>query len=101
MTHLFELAHARAGDKGDTSILMLAPYLASDFETVRRCLTNVRVAEHFAVPLQQVTVLPSPGLFAFTVVITGLLDGGVTRSGRIDPHGKTVSSHLLELEVES
>lgn len=98
MTRLVDIAHARAGDKGDTSILMIAPYSPADYASVERACTAAAVAAHFAVPVQAVTVLANPSLLALTIVIRGLLDGGVTRSGRIDPHGKTIAAHLLELE---
>ena len=41
-----------------------------------------------------------PQLGALNFVLQGALGGGVTRSLNIDPHGKSRSSHLLELEVE-
>lgn len=99
MTKLHEVAFARAGDKGNTSILMLAPYDPASFDVLHRALSARAVADHFGVPVSGVTVLASPALAAFTIVIRGLLDGGVTRSGRIDPHGKTLSAHLLDLDV--
>jgi hypothetical protein len=46
-----------------------------------------------------VTITAVPGLGALTLVVRGALAGGVTRSGRIDPHGKTLSGHLLDLRV--
>lgn len=81
MTTLGDLAHARAGDKGDTSILVVAPYEPDDYPG-------------------NVTVHPVPRLGAFTVVVRDRLDGGVTRSRAADPHGKTLSGHLLDLAVE-
>ncbi|MFG1922024.1 hypothetical protein [Cryptosporangium sp. NPDC048952] len=96
---LWDVAHARAGDKGDMSILMLRPYVASDFGALREAVTADRVARHFGVPPDAVSVIPIAGLRALTVVVRGGLDGGVTRSPRIDPHGKTLSGHLLDLRV--
>lgn len=100
MTRLVDIAHGRAGDKGDTSILMVAPYAPGDYARVEQACSTAAVAAHFAVPVDSVTVIANPVLLALTIVIRGLLDGGVTRSGRIDPHGKTIAAHLLELECD-
>ncbi|BAJ74876.1 hypothetical protein MTES_1912 [Microbacterium testaceum StLB037] len=100
MTTLGDLAHARAGDKGDTSILVVAPYELDDYARVDDVLRAERVAVHFGVDASHVTIHPVPRLGAFTVVVRARLDGGVTRSRAADPHGKTLSGHLLDLVVE-
>ena len=96
---LGEIAHARAGDKGDTSILMVAPYDAADYVAVRDHLSIVRIASHFGADEDRVTVRPSPMLGALTIVIRGQLNGGVTRATTLDPHGKCLSGHLLNLPL--
>lgn len=96
---LGDLAHARAGDKGDTSIIVVIPYREKDFTEVGGLLGVVDVAEHFGVPPEQVKITPAPGLAAYTVVVRERLDGGVTRSRGGDPHGKTLSGHLLDLKA--
>lgn len=93
------IAHARAGDKGDTSILFLAPFDEDDFELIREKLTPETVARHFGSELACVTIVELEKLWAFTIVIQEQLGGGVTRTHRVDPHGKTLSSHLLDLEL--
>jgi hypothetical protein len=99
LIRLREVAHARAGDKGSDSILVLRPYLGEDFTELVSAVTPARVAAHFRVPPAAVTITAVPGLGALTLVVRGALAGGVTRSGRIDPHGKTLSGHLLDLRV--
>ena len=99
MTSLAEIAHARAGDKGDTSIIMTAPYAAADLPRLIAALTPAIVAAHFGVPEQNVDVRPLEHLGAVTLVIRERLEGGVTRSPTADPHGKTLSAHLLDLEM--
>jgi hypothetical protein len=96
---LWDLAHARAGDKGEDSILVLRPYRAEDLGELAAAVTADRVADHFRVPPDAVTITSVPRLAALTVVIRGRLAGGVTRSPRIDPHGKTLSGHLLDMRV--
>lgn len=98
---LGDLAFSRAGDKGDTSILFVAPYLAEDFDRVGALLTEERLRDRFSVDAgQKVTITPIPGLAAFSIAIHGRLDGGVTRSRTSDPHGKTLSSHLLGMAID-
>jgi hypothetical protein len=100
MKALHEIAHARAGDKGDTSIIMVAPYDEEDYPRLRAALRVAEVARHFGVVEENVGLFPADGLCAISVVIRARLAGGVTRSPTVDPHGKTLSGHLLELRVE-
>jgi hypothetical protein len=98
---LSDLAHARAGDKGDTSIIVVIPFVEADYEIVGRALALDALAEHFGVSPEQVTVIGAPKLTTYTVVITERLDGGVTRSRGNDPHGKSLSGHILDLRLET
>jgi hypothetical protein len=97
---LRELAHARAGDKGDISSISLIVFDRRHFETVRRAVTAERVKAHFG-PLVQGPVqrYELPRLGALNFVLHRALAGGVTRSLALDIHGKSRSSLLLELEL--
>lgn len=98
---LYEIAHARAGDKGDTSILSLIAYRPEDFAWLCTVVTAQRVAEHFAdVVRGTVTRFELPKLGALQFTCLHALGGGVTTSLALDAHGKTLSSALLELEIE-
>lgn len=97
---LHELAHARAGDKGDTADITVIAHHPDDYEHLREHVTAERVHEHFAgVVRGAVERYEVPQLRALKFVLRAALDGGVTRSLRIDPHGKSFSSRLLALEV--
>jgi hypothetical protein len=96
---LRDIAHARTGDKGDTSIIMVAPYSREDFALLGETLTIGAVAEHFDASIADVSVHPLDHLGAYTVVVRHRLFGGVTRSPSVDPHGKTLSGHMLDLDV--
>ena len=97
---LRELAHSRAGDKGDTSNLSLIAYDARHYEHLRRHVTAAAVREHLAgVVAGDVVRYELPQLGAFNFVLAGALGGGVTRSLALDAHGKSLSSALLELEI--
>lgn len=99
MISLAEIAHARAGDKGSNSIIMVAPYDPADYVRLRAVLDVESVAAHFGLSRDKVAVNAADGLGAVSLVLRDVLDGGVTRSARVDPHGKTLSGHLLELQV--
>ncbi len=45
---LYDLAHARAGDKGNTTILSLIAYDVNDFPLLRERVTPEAVKRHFA-----------------------------------------------------
>ena len=97
---LRELAHSRAGDKGDTSNLSLIAYDARHYEHLRRHVTAAAVRAHFAgIVVGEVVRHELPELAAFNFVLSRALGGGVTRSLALDAHGKSLSSALLELEV--
>jgi hypothetical protein len=99
MTTLSDIAFARAGDKGDSSIIMIAPYRPEDLDRLREALTADRIAEHVDLAPESVTVRFHDHLAAATIVLAGRLAGGVTRSPTTDPHGKTLSGHLLDLPL--
>jgi len=97
---LRELAHSRAGDKGDTSNLSLIAYHARHYEHLRRHVTAAAVRAHLAgIVAGDVVRYELPKLGAFNFVLARALGGGVTRSLALDAHGKSLSSALLELEI--
>jgi len=97
---LRELAHSRAGDKGDTSNLSLIAYDARHYEHLRRHVTAAVVRAHLAgIVAGDVVRYELPKLGAFNFVLARALGGGVTRSLALDAHGKSLSSALLELEI--
>ena len=99
---LYDLAHARAGDKGDTTILSLIAYRLEDFALLRDRVTAEAVRRHFAGIIKGVvTRYELPHLGALQFIGTHALGGGVTTSLGIDAHGKSLSSALLEMEIEN
>jgi len=99
---LHELAHARAGDKGDTLTLALIAYREEDFELLKAQVTSQAVKKHLAnIVLGEVRRYELPALGALQFVCERALDTGVTTSLAIDPHGKTLSYALLEMTIET
>ncbi|MCI2417047.1 hypothetical protein MOQ72_06390 [Saccharopolyspora sp. K220] len=97
---LHDIAHCRAGDKGDTSTLSLFPHRDEDFALLVREVTADRVREHLADHIRgEVLRYELPNLCALQFVCRQALDGGVTTSLALDTHGKTLSSRLLSMSI--
>lgn len=100
MTRVYDLGHSRAGDKGDTSSIMVVAYDAAAWETLRRELTAERVMAAYAhIARGPVTRYELPKLKALNFVIERALGGGVTRSLAQDMHGKSLSTLILTIEL--
>jgi hypothetical protein len=98
---LYQLAHARTGDKGNRVNISLIAYEAADWQLLVDQVTEQRVAKHFAhrAPTRVVRYL-LPRLAAMNFVLDDVLDGGVNDSLNLDMHGKALSFHLLTLPVQ-
>lgn len=98
---LHRIAHARAGDKGDTSMISLIAYDAADYAALSEAVTVERVRAHFAdMAVGLVERYELPRLAALNFVLHEVLTGGVTRSLSLDGHGKALGACLLEMEIE-
>lgn len=99
---LRELAHSRTGDKGNTLNISVICYDATHYEHLRTILTPERVKAHLRnVVLGDVVRHELPTIAAFNFVLGNALGGGVTRSLALDVHGKSLSSALMDLDVEA
>lgn len=99
---LHEIAHARAGDKGDTLTLALIAYEEAHYEILRKEVTAEAVKRHLGHVVQgEVRRYELPKLGALQFVCERALDTGVTTSLAIDPHGKTLSYALLEMSIDA
>lgn len=97
---LYEIAHSRAGDKGNIVNLSLIPFDETDYEFLSEKVTAVAVKEHFKGIVEgEVLRYELPIIKAFNFVCYDSLLGGVTTSLAIDAHGKSLSSALLEMEI--
>ncbi len=99
---LRDLAHARTGDKGDTSQVSVIAHDAADFAFLAEHVTEDRVRALLAgglAPGARVTRHLLPGLGALNFVLEGALGGGVTRSLALDAHGKCLGAVLLGMEL--
>jgi len=98
---LYELAHSRAGDKGNTLTLSLIPYRPEDYPLLRERVTAEVVKNHLSgIVRGEVTRYELPNLPALQFVCQQALSGGVTTSLTMDTHGKSLSYALLQLEID-
>ena len=98
---LLDIAHARSGDKGDTSNVGLIAKRAEDYPLLVEYVTADRVKQQFAeICFGPVERFELPNLGALNFLLHESLDGGGTMSLRSDPQGKTYSAALLRMEIE-
>ncbi len=98
---LREIAHARAGDKGNCSNVCLFVYDSAHYAAVARQLTADFLERHLGALLSgDITRYELPDLNGFNFVMQQALEGGVNESLNLDGHGKSWSSLILGLEIE-
>ena len=96
-----DIAHARAGDKGNTSNVNVWAYDAADFELLMGVLTAERVKRAFPDLIRgNVERYVVPHLHGLNLVMQNALEGGVNSSLNLDSHGKSWSYLILGLEIE-
>jgi hypothetical protein len=97
---LLRVAHARSGDKGNSSNIAIFCRRPEYMPCLRTQLTAERIAEHFAAVADgPVERFEAPGLAAFNFVVQNALGGGGMASARIDPQGKSYGQRALEMRV--
>ena len=97
---LIRVAHARSGDKGDSSNIAIFCRQPHYVDHLRNVLTPERIAAHFAGTVAgRVRRFEAPGLNAFNFLLEEALGGGGMASNRIDPQGKAYGQRALEMMV--
>lgn len=95
-----DIAHARAGDKGNTSNINVWVYDKADFDLLKRSLTAERIKRSFPKlitgPVERYEMEQLGGL---NFVLHGALEGGVNSSLNLDSHGKSFSYLVLGLPL--
>lgn len=95
-----DIAFARCGDKGDSNNICVFTYDPSHYDhlvehltvgAVTRCFGSLVAGEivRYVVPRNQ----------GLNFVLRGSLEGGVSMSLRLDPHGKALASLLLGIAL--
>ena len=97
---VYDLGHARAGDKGNTSNVSVTAYDERAWNILREQLTAERVMLAFSeIAKGPVTRYELPKLRALNFVIENALGGGVTVSLAQDMHGKSLSFLMLNIDL--
>lgn len=97
---LREIAHSRAGDKGNLVNISVIAYHDQDYGLLVARVTEERVAELFReFIIGRVERYCVPNLCALNFVLRRPATESVTRSLRLDAHGKSLSSLMLSLDI--
>jgi hypothetical protein len=97
---LFDIAHSRAGDKGNTLMLSLIPYNETDYEMLRANITAEKVKIHLKEIVHgEIIRYELPNISSLLFVCYDALSGGVTTSLALDTHGKSLSYALLQMQL--
>jgi hypothetical protein len=98
---LFDLAHARSGDKGDTANVGVIALKDEYYPLLVREVTAERVKEHFGEIVKgKIERFELPNLKALNFLLHGALGGGGTLSLMTDAQGKTFSTALLRMNID-
>lgn len=113
---LYNVAHSRAGDKGNDLNFSIIPHYPPDIERLKIIVTEKWVKEVVSTLLNpssfpsveeiqkrdewidehvKVEIYEARGIHSLNIVVRNILDGGVNCSRRIDRHGKTISDVIL------
>jgi hypothetical protein len=94
------LAHSRAGDKGRIVNLSVIAFDEADYPRLAQAVTTERVKAHLGnIVAGEVVRYEVPSLGALNFVIPRAPRESVTRTLALDPHGKSLSSLLLDMEI--
>ncbi|MGI9524241.1 MAG: AtuA-related protein [Hyphomicrobiaceae bacterium] len=97
---LHQLAHARAGDKGDISSISVWAYDPGDYPLIKEQLTAERVKTSFPRLIRgDVVRYALDHLQGMNFVMYDALEGGVNTSLNLDSHGKSWSYLILSLPI--
>ena len=100
-TSLRQIAHARAGDKGNRSNVGVFVYEPKHYSILIRQITPERLKSEFGNRVRgALRCYPLPKVHGLNIVMDRALEGGVNESLNLDGHGKSWSFLILDLEVE-
>jgi len=98
---LYEIAHARSGDKGRGANIGVIAYKPEGYAFIEEYLTAERVQAYFrAMHPGTVVRYDMPNLGALNFALPEILAGGGSRSLRVDAQGKALGQVLLEMPIE-
>ena len=102
MRRVFDLAYGRAGDKGDIANVSVIARSSDAYQELKAKLTAARVREALRELVRgPVERYELDNIEALNFVLHQALDGGATRSLRIDGLGKSLAGAVLYMPVEA
>jgi hypothetical protein len=98
---LYELAYGRSGDKGNIANVSVIARSSEAYAEIKTKITAERVRAHLG-PLVQGRVerFALDNIEALNFVLHDALDGGATRSLRLDGLGKALAGAVLYMPVD-
>lgn len=98
---LYELAYGRSGDKGNIANVSVIARSPEAYAEIKAKITAERVKKHLG-PLVQGKVerFELDNIEALNFVVHDALDGGATRSLRLDGLGKSLAGAVLYMPVD-
>ena len=98
---LRQVAHSRSGDKGDILNVAVITYEPALYPVVKSQVTVQRVSECYSGIFEgSVVRYEVDRLGVLNFVFEKALDGGVSRTLRLDSYGKALSSRVLTLSID-
>ncbi len=98
---LYDLAYGRSGDKGNISNISVIARNSAAYAEIKAKLTAERVKAHLGDLVKgEVVRYEVDNIEALNFVCYQALDGGATRSLRIDQLGKSLAGAVLYMEWE-
>ena len=95
------IAHSRTGDKGSVLNVSVIAFDERDYPLIEREVTAERVRLHFSEIIRgEVLRYTLPRIGALNFVMQRPAGDSVTRTLALDAHGKSLSSALLDLEID-
>ena len=98
---LYDVAFGRSGDKGNIANISVIARTSADYQDLKAKLSAERVKTHLGDLVKgEIVRYELDNIEALNFVCYDALDGGGTRSLRIDPLGKSLAGALLYMPWE-
>lgn len=98
---LYDIAYGRSGDKGSSANIGIIAYNQLGYDYLYKNLTAEKVQQYFKELKPSVVIrYELPNLLAFNFVLNGALQGGGSRSLRLDSQGKALAQALLNMPFD-
>ncbi|WP_026528780.1 AtuA-related protein [Butyrivibrio sp. VCD2006] len=98
--YLYDIAHGRSGDKGDTSNVCVFARKREYYEIIKREVTPENLKEYFGDMVKgDIIRYEVESLGGMNFVMHHALGGGATMSLRLDSLGKSMGSAVMRMKV--